>query len=95
MGGWTEGSFYPKMISEKDGLIISISSKSFFELREKNRRAIAYDDFFLIIGNSEIRLKTQDKKLFSNFGVSNSFYNNRGEKVDTLLGSGTTREVEL
>lgn len=52
LGGWTEGSFYPKMVSEKDGLIFSVTNKKVFNLKEKDRRAISYDDFFLIIGNS-------------------------------------------
>ena len=95
LGAWTQGSYHPKMVSDKDGLIFSLTNKKVFELRELNKRAIAYDDFFLIVGNSEIRLKSQDKKLFSNFAISNGYYNNRGEKVDYLLGSGTLREVDM
>ena len=58
-------------------------------------KAIVYDDFYLIFGNSELRLKSLEKKIFSNFGINNGYYNNRGEKVNVLLGSGELREVEL
>jgi hypothetical protein len=54
---------------------------------------IAYDDFFLIFGNSELRLKALDNKVFSNFAINNGYFNPRGEKVNILLGSGGVREV--
>jgi hypothetical protein len=47
------------------------------------------------VGNSEIRLKSQNKKVYSNFGVSNGYFDSKGEKVDILLGSGGAREVEM
>lgn len=33
--------------------------------------------------------------MFSNFGINNGYYDSQGEKVDVLLGSGKTRELEL
>jgi len=95
VGAWSEGSFQPKMVSEKDGLIFSLTNRKIFEPLERNRRAVAYDDYFLIFGNSELRLKSQETKVFSNFAISNGYYNCRGEKVNILLGSGTAREVEM
>jgi len=63
------------MASDKDGLIFSLTNRKVFKLKENcSKRAIAYDDFFLIIGNSEVRLKSQDKKVFSNFAISNGYY---------------------
>lgn len=59
VGAWSEGSFQPKMVSDKDGLIFSLTHRKAFEPIERNRRAIAYDDYFLIFGNSELRLKSQ------------------------------------
>jgi hypothetical protein len=52
-----------------------------------------YDTFFAIYGNAEIRIKTGFKTVFSNFGVSNSYFNSRGDKVDKLLNEGDKREV--
>jgi len=54
------------------------------------KRSVSYDTFFLIIGNSEIRLKNQEWKVFSNFGIANSFYNSNGCGVNELLGEGPT-----
>ena len=61
---------------------------------ERNKRAISYDDFFVIFGNSEIRIKSQEKKVFSNFGVSNSYYRHNGDGVNVLLG-GTKSDREM
>ena len=73
-GGYSEGPFIPKTTSDKDGLIFSVSAREFFKLKNKNKRAITYDDFFVIFGNSELRVKTQEGKLFSNFGINAGYY---------------------
>jgi hypothetical protein len=81
------------MVSSKDAMIISLTNRKVFRLAVANYRAISYDDYYLIFGNSELRLRTQENKVFSNFGINTSYYANRGETVNTLLGEGTTREV--
>jgi hypothetical protein len=35
-----------------------------------------------------MRLKTQEGKIFSNFGLSNNFYKHGGDGVGQLLGGG-------
>ena len=54
-----------------------------------------YDTFFVIYGNAEIRIKTGFKTVFSNFGVSNAYFNNGGDKIDKFLNEGDKREVEF
>lgn len=53
-----------------------------------DKKSIVYDEYYIIFGNSELRIKSQENKIFSNFGISNGFYNSNGFKVDVLLGSG-------
>jgi hypothetical protein len=67
-------------------MILSLWKKKIYELKDK--KAITYDDYYLIFGNSELRLRSLEFKLFSNFGIANSFYNNRGDKIHDLLGEG-------
>lgn len=86
----------PKMVSDRDGLIISLTNRKFFTLVAENKRAIIYDEYYLIFGNSELRIKSLDNKVFSNFAINNSYYASRGEKVTVLLGGGPQdREMEL
>ena len=54
-------------------------------------KSVTYDDYFMIFGNSEIRIKSQECKIFSNFGTSNGYYFAQGETVNILLGQGTLR----
>lgn len=54
-------------------------------------RSVTYDDYYMIFGNSEIRIKSQDNKVFSNFGTTNGYYNAQGESINILLGEGTAR----
>jgi len=56
---------------------------------------VTYDTFFLIIGNSEIRLKQGEEKVFCNFGINNGHYNAKGSSVDDLLGEGKDRETPI
>ena len=48
----------------------------------------------MIFGNSEVRIKTLDTKVFSNFAIVNAFYNTYGRKVEHLLG-GQPNEREI
>lgn len=77
-GGYSEGGFIPKHQSDKDGLIFSLTMRKFFELKVRNKKAITYDEFYIIFGNSELRIKSQENKLFSNFGLTSSFYDSKG-----------------
>jgi hypothetical protein len=49
-------------------------------------RPITYDEYYMIFGNSEIRLRFREDMLFSNFGTLGAFYDNRKQPVDCLLG---------
>lgn len=95
LGAWSEGPFLPGTMSQKDGLIFSLTNRKSFYLKKASTKAISYDDFFLIFGNSEIRLRTQHSTVYSNFGINNGYYQNKGENVNVLFGSGSTREVEM
>jgi hypothetical protein len=91
---FSQGPLIPKTASDKDGVILSLTNRLVFEPAEKNRRVVTYDEFYLIVGNSEIRIRTQETTVFSNFGISNGYFRARGMKVDALLGT-LEREVKM
>ena len=67
-----------------------------FPLVSSDKKAISYDEYYLVFGNSEVRIKSQENIVFSNFGISNEFFCSRGKKVDWLLGGDKNeREQEL
>lgn len=94
LAAYTEDSFQPKKTSQGEGLIISLTRQEVFTLIERRRRAITYDDYFLIFGNSQVRLRSGQNKVFSNFAISNSYFNPRGKRVSDILG-GSIQEREL
>jgi hypothetical protein len=96
-----------KTAMTEEGLIISMNNFKFYTLNNlKNNprkdpndtrliRGMVYDKYFLIIGNAEIRIRSGEDKVFSNFGIATSFYNNNRERVEALLGEGTVNEVKF
>lgn len=74
------------------GLIISLTNSKVFRCCE-NKKSVGYDSYYIIFGNSEIRIKSLEKKVFSNFGIGNGFYASNGLKADVLLGMSSEREV--
>ena len=74
--------------------MFSLNNKLAFPLFE-GKMAIAFDKYFLIFGNGEIRLKHGEDKVFSNIGVNNGFYNANGAKSNEMLGEGAERLVGL
>ena len=59
--------------ASSSALILSLTNKKSFNLLN-GKRAVTYDDYFLIFGNSELRLKTGELKFFTNFGIANGFF---------------------
>jgi hypothetical protein len=58
-------------------------------------KSITYDEYFLIVGNSEIRWKMGEKTIYSNFGIVNSYFDPKGTNVWALLQAGEERETFL
>jgi hypothetical protein len=68
-------------------VLFSVTNRLTFKMKKDPKMpVVSYDDFFFIFGNSEIRLKTQEKKLFSNFAVAASTFDNLSEQKATFLG---------
>lgn len=90
IAGYTEGSFRPKTTADKTGLIMSLTRKKCYFQIEHNKKAIIYDDFYVIFGNSEIRIKALEKKMLSNFGISSSYYHSNGDSVALFTGGSSS-----
>jgi hypothetical protein len=93
LAAYSESAFFPKASASDVGFIMSLTKEKTFFCQE-GKRAITYDDYYIIFGNSELRIKSLENKMFSNFGISNGFYNSNNFKVDVLLGD-SEREVDL
>ena len=52
-----------------------------------------YDKEFIIFGNAELRVWPEKKRVYSNFGIANSFFDHGADKVDALLNEGEIRET--
>ena len=76
------------------GILMSITNRKVFPLI-KGKRPVTYDNYFMIFGNSEIRLKQGETKVFSNFGIANGFYSPQGSSINDILGGGKEREVKI
>ena len=95
-------AFYSGVLQDKtmieESLIISLDNKKEYRLNNfrnypnkdpKDQRVIKgmiYDKYYIIFGNAEIRIKVGENKVFSNFGISNSFFNHKNDKIFDLLG---------
>lgn len=56
---------------------------------------MTFDEYFLVVGNSEIRLRFGDKIMYSNFAISNAFFETNGANVNALLMNDNNREADL
>lgn len=99
MATYYSGAYKENTIMNEPALLISLKDKELFKLnapREKLiPRGMVNDKFYIIFGNSELRLKLSDREIYSNFSVNNAYFNNRGFTVDTLLGEGKNRTTTL
>ena len=73
---------------------MSLTNEKAYHLLE-GKKPNSSDNFFLIFGNSELRLKHGEWKVFSNFGIANGFFNNEKETVNEILMAEGKREVDI
>ena len=94
--------FYPGLhkdgeVMSKGGLLVSVPNNESYTLYKKKQndkvtyRGMTYDQYYIIYGNAEIRIKAGQNTVFSNFGVNNGYYDPRGHKVDDFLNEGDRR----
>lgn len=93
IAGYSEEAFDSNGTKKGYGMLLSLWGRKMFPIKEK--KAISYDDYFIIFGNSELRIKSLEFTIFSNFGISNGYFDNRGEKVQSILGADKEREVDV
>jgi len=63
--------------------------------KDAKSTVLEYDEFFFIFGKTELRLKIQEKKFFSNFGVTQCVFDPQGMRRNEFLGTESEKENEL
>jgi hypothetical protein len=56
---------------------------------------LTYDDNFIIFGNSEIRIRNNEKQLFSNFAIENSHFEKGKNRLEDFTGDKKARTLDL
>jgi hypothetical protein len=97
LASYYSGAYAEKTVMNDPGLLVSLNNGEVFRLNPQGGkitpRGMVHDKYYIIFGNSELRLKVADREVYSNFGVNNSYFNNRGLAVDALLGEGSNRQT--
>jgi len=70
-----------------------LTKKEIYERVQKS--TIVYGDYYLIFGNSEISIKTNEMRLYSNFGAANRHFNSKNRNAQFFLGEENSREVSM
>lgn len=86
---YTNKPFKPQCVGE-DAFIMAVNTGNLYEVK-KGRRAISYDEYYILFGNSEIRMRTGENLIFSNFGIPNTSFDHKGNSVDALFGEGNNK----
>ena len=78
------------------GFLFSVTGKKVYQMRAQPRHpVVGYDNYFFLFGNAEIRLKSQEKKVFSNFGIATSTFNNGTEQRTSFLNVNEMSDNQL
>jgi hypothetical protein len=97
IAGYSKPAFVPKANNEfQEGYMFALRNKKVFKTKREatNRfnqtkpRPITYDEFFLIWGNSDIRIKSGTNELYSSYGTANASYEEVGNEepiIDDLF----------
>lgn len=97
IGGFTVYPVDPERIHRPGrGFLFSLTGRKVYPLRTQPKLpVVSYDNYFFLFGNAEIRLKSQEKKVFSNFGIANSTFDNGNEPRTSFLNVKEMSNNEL
>lgn len=74
------GGFCPypmaKHGSPNAGFLFNLSSNSVYPLKE-GRICFTYDEYYLTLGNAELRIRIGDNHVYSSFGTQNEHFNSK------------------
>lgn len=73
IAAYSEECFTSKGTKKGDALLMALWNQKVYEIK-KTAKGVTYDDYFMIFGNSEIRIKFMEAKVFSNFGINNGYF---------------------
>lgn len=101
--GNTVGVFSKFPISEhhieKPGcgfLFNATKREAYLSFSESTQGVAGYDPYYIIFGNSEFRLKSQELRFYSNFGISSGSFKARGHKrIDFMGVEDTETDFEM
>ena len=94
-------SVYPadkdNVIKPGNGCLFSVTHERVFRLKINQDKfgVLPYDDYYFMLGNSEIRLKTGEKKVYSNFGILASAFEAHGFSRSKFLGTDKVNDPEI
>jgi hypothetical protein len=94
LGAFSECPLDSTKVASKRGLLMSLTNNKAYSLIE-GRRSVTYDPFYFIFGNSEMRFRQNEQKVFCNFGINNGFFKAQGSSPNDLLGAGKEREAKI
>lgn len=92
MGAYSQTAFKPNSLTNQPGLLISFHNQLVFK---NTKKAIIYDENEVIFGNYDLKIRSGESKITSNFASLGSFYDNQGYGVHALLGEGKNREARI
>jgi hypothetical protein len=74
------------------GVLFSLTKNKWFNLKkEENCKVLTYDEYYLIYGNSEIRIRDGEFQVYSSFGGNSGYFNNGSETQTILLDEKSDR----
>ena len=90
---YSEHCFDPSGTKKGNALLLSLWNKKVFNIL-KHAKGVTYDEYHMIFGNSELKIKSLETKLFCNLGSEYGYFMSRGAKVQDFTGEKSS-EVDL
>ena len=97
VGGFTNTTLETGVSSSNGkGFCFNLNHERVFKPRNgTSQNVTTYDSFYFILGNAGIRLRTGEKKIFSNFGIARSYFDNLDFPRTDFLGVTKAENNEL
>ena len=96
IGAYSQQGLTKDQTNTGNGFICSISNETVFHLKKHSKaRLTQYNEYFIIFGNAQLRIKLGEDYVESNLGISNKFFDTGNLKNPQILFNCAEKQVGL
>ena len=86
IAGYSQEPLEEGVENNSQGFIAALTNRQIFFLKKNSKTVTSYNQYYIMFGNAEIRIKEKTNFMESNFGIPHKHFNTTYKTPEVLFG---------